>query len=73
MNNHHETLTKKESNLVEVTSKDVPLSCPMPGTDVWSSHPRVFLPITDTGSAICPYCGTHYVMTDWHEGSGHHH
>ena len=51
---------------VEVTRADLPLHCPMPGTSLWNSHPRVFLPI-DTAkdkTYICPYCGTHYVLKD---------
>lgn len=46
----------------EVTKKDLPLHCPMPGTDLWNSHPRVFLPIEDTGHAKCPYCGADYIL-----------
>jgi len=63
---------KNPARQVTITSHDLPLSCPMQGEAVWNSHPKVFLPITDTGKATCPYCGTHYVMSDWHEG-GHHH
>lgn len=48
----------------EVTRKDLPLHCPLPGTSLWNSHPRVFLPIEKTGSAVCPYCGTEYVLRD---------
>jgi uncharacterized Zn-finger protein len=29
---------------------------------LWSSHPKVFLDVADTGSAKCPYCGTTYVL-----------
>ncbi len=43
---------------------DLPLSCPMPGMYLWTSHPKVYLPIEETGEAKCPYCGAHYVMTD---------
>jgi uncharacterized Zn-finger protein len=46
----------------EVRSKDLPLSCPMPGMYLWNSHPKVFLPIEETGSAKCPYCGAQYVL-----------
>lgn len=57
----------------EVTSKDLPLHCPTPDMSKWNSHPRVFLPIEETGSAKCPYCGAEYVQTDWDPNhSGHH-
>ncbi len=45
-----------------VTAGDLPLSCPMPGMTAWNSHPRVFLPVEQTGEAICPYCGALYVL-----------
>jgi uncharacterized Zn-finger protein len=44
----------------QVTKADLPLSCPMPGMYLWNSHPRVFLPIEQTGTAKCPYCGATY-------------
>ncbi|MDK2124364.1 zinc-finger domain-containing protein [Parachitinimonas caeni] len=47
---------------IEVTAKDLPLHCPMPNMRLWDSHPRVFLPIEETGEARCPYCGTLYVL-----------
>ena len=43
---------------------DIPLSCPMPGMYLWNSHPRVYLPIEETGEAKCPYCGAQYVLED---------
>ncbi|TAM44914.1 MAG: zinc-finger domain-containing protein [Gammaproteobacteria bacterium] len=48
----------------EVTHKDLPLACPMPGMSLWNSHPRVYLPIEQTGEARCPYCGAVYVLKD---------
>lgn len=50
---------------VEVTYDDLPLYCPMPGETAWDAHPKVFLPIEETGFAKCPYCGTEYVLKDW--------
>ncbi len=47
-----------------VRSRDLPLSCPMPGMYLWNSHPKVFLPIEPTGEAKCPYCGSQFRMTD---------
>jgi len=52
-----------ESVRIEVTEKDLPLHCPRPGAPLWSQHPRVFLDVTKTGDAICPYCSAHYVYT----------
>jgi len=46
----------------EVEQSDLPLSCPMPEMTLWNSHPRVYLPIEQTGSAKCPYCGAEYTL-----------
>lgn len=54
--------TPNASTRYEVTSKDLPLHCPMPDTSLWDSHPRVFLPIEDSGEAKCPYCGAVYIL-----------
>ena len=51
-------------NRYEVTRADLPLSCPMPGMTLWNSHPRVYLPIEDSGQERCPYCGAVYVLKD---------
>lgn len=45
---------------VEVGASDLPLHCPLPGAPLWARHPRVFLDVTKTGKAACPYCGTRY-------------
>lgn len=47
---------------VEITAADLPLHCPLPSQLLWNSHPRVFLPIGEDGGALCPYCGTRYVL-----------
>ena len=47
---------------VEISAADLPLHCPLPSQKLWNSHPRVFLPIEATGSVLCPYCGTRYVL-----------
>lgn len=64
-------VTQKSSHLpantkqtYHVTAKDLPISCPMPDMELWNSHPRVYLPIEDTGEAKCPYCGAVFVLSD---------
>ena len=47
---------------IEVTAKDLPLHCPTEAVAAWSSHPRVFLDIVETGQVACPYCGTKYKL-----------
>lgn len=50
--------------VVKVTRADLPLSCPRPGDPVWNLHPRVYLPVGETGDEVCPYCGTRYLLED---------
>lgn len=48
----------------EVHRAQLPLSCPMPEQHLWNSHPRVYLPIEETGEATCPYCSARYKLVD---------
>ena len=52
------------SRTYTVTRSDLPLHCPLPGSYLWNSHPKVFLPIENTGEATCPYCSATYVLSD---------
>lgn len=54
--------TANKQRRIEVTADDLPLHCPMPSMLLWNAHPRVFLPIEQTGEALCPYCGTQYIL-----------
>lgn len=47
---------------VRVTWAELPLSCPRPGAPLWSLHPRVYLPIHETGVEQCTCCSTVYVL-----------
>lgn len=52
--------TQNTRREIEVSVDDLPLHCPTPAMQLWNAHPRVFLPIDQTGEARCPYCGTLY-------------
>ena len=54
---------------VVVTPTDLPVFCPNPAMPLWSSHPRVFLDIVETGEVMCPYCGTRYRLVGEVKGS----
>jgi len=58
------TLQANAVSRYEVTTADLPLHCPMDNMSQWNSHPRVFLPIEDSGEARCPYCGALYILKD---------
>lgn len=47
---------------IEVTAKDLPLHCPTKDAPLWARHPRVYLDVTKTGEAVCPYCSARYVF-----------
>ncbi|MEO8627952.1 MAG: zinc-finger domain-containing protein [Betaproteobacteria bacterium] len=57
---------------IEVTAADLPLHCPMSSMVLWNSHPRVYLPVQETGEALCPYCGTLYTMKGGAAGTDRH-
>ena len=48
----------------EVGERDLPLSCPMPGMYLWNSHPKVFIPVEETGEGMCPYCSATFRLVD---------
>ena len=45
-----------------VKKSDLPISCPSKDMALWNSHPKVFLPLEDTGKAVCEYCGAEYIL-----------
>ncbi len=47
---------------VKVGAGELPVYCPSKAMPIWSSHPKVFLDVSKTGEAACPYCGTKYVF-----------
>ena len=59
-----ELRTASAQKTYEVSRQDLPLSCPTPEQHLWNSHPRVYLPIEETGEALCPYCSAHYRLVD---------
>ena len=65
------TQTENTQREIEVTAADLPLHCPTPAMLLWNAHPRVFLQVEKTGTALCPYCGTNYTLTGG-AGAAHH-
>ena len=53
-------MSNDTSRQVDLTEKDLPLHCPMPGSPLWARHPRVFPDVVKHGEALCPYYGTKY-------------
>ena len=65
------TQTENTQREIEVTAADLPLHCPTPAMLLWNAHPRVFLQVEKTGTALCPYCGTRYNLKGG-AGAAHH-
>jgi len=63
MNQQTEQKSPNAVSHQEITEKDLPLHCPIKGSSLWNSHPKVYIPIKENGGkAKCPYCGTDYVL-----------
>lgn len=61
----HGAATPNSRRAVTVTPEQLPLHCPVPGSSLWNSHPRVYIPLENAGDgvALCPYCGTEYRLS----------
>ncbi len=53
--------TSNES-VFHLNKEQLPLHCPLPEMSLWNQHPRVYLPIEDSGKEKCPYCGTEFIL-----------
>ena len=48
---------------IEVKADDLPIHCPVSGSSLWNSHPRVYIPVEENGGeSKCPYCGTTFKL-----------
>jgi uncharacterized Zn-finger protein len=59
-----ENLDPSNAEKVHKVARVFALHCPLPGTYLWNSHPKVYLPIEATGEAKCPYCSASYELVD---------
>jgi len=60
-----------KDEIIMVQASELPLFCPGPRAPLWSMHPRVYIDLSKTGSAICPYCGAHYQLQASANAHGH--
>ena len=55
--------TPNAKTAIEVKTGDLPIHCPVTGSSLWNSHPRVYIPVAENGGeAKCPYCSTIYKL-----------
>jgi len=59
-----EAVQQTQARVIKVSREQLPLSCPLPEEDTWNLHPRVYLPVAKNGEAVCPYCGSRYILSD---------
>jgi uncharacterized Zn-finger protein len=68
--------TEKTGAVVELRASELNsqggVFCPNPNMSQWSSHPKVYLGLVETGQARCPYCSTLYKLKDGEHFSPHH-
>lgn len=62
-------LTSNMERRYIVSEKDLPVSCPLPETVRWNSHPRVYLPLKPGTDATCPYCGAVFSLSSGAPGN----
>ena len=48
----------------QIVATDLPLYCPPDDSELWNQHPRVYLPIRPGETALCPYCGNRFFLSD---------
>jgi uncharacterized Zn-finger protein len=58
-----EVSTSKET-VFHIKKEQLPLHCPLPEMSLWNQHPRVYIPIEDTGKGKCPYCGSEFILEE---------
>ena len=64
MNDNSQQQDAPHQTHYKISRSDLPLHCPLDSMSLWNTHPRVYLPIENTGKAVCPYCGTEYELID---------
>jgi uncharacterized Zn-finger protein len=62
--NQSQATTAKTQKARQISTDSLPLHCPTADTELWNQHPRVYLPITPGNTALCPYCGTRFHLSD---------
>lgn len=57
--------TPNSKMAIELKQSDLPVHCPSADSSLWSSHPKVYIPVSENGGeAKCPYCGTLFKLLD---------
>ncbi len=57
-----ENVSDPHDTPIVVEEDDLPVYCPGPKAPLWSMHPRIYLPIEQSGRISCPYCSATYEL-----------
>lgn len=57
-------VSTSNETIFHIKKEQLPLHCPLPEMSLWNQHPRVYLPIENSGKEKCPYCGTEYILEE---------
>lgn len=55
-------VSTSNETVFHIKNDQLPLHCPLPEMSLWNQHPRVYLPIEQTGKSKCPYCSTEFIL-----------
>jgi uncharacterized Zn-finger protein len=58
------TDNKQPPEPVVIKRDELPAYCPTESMGLWNSHPRVYIPLEESDTADCPYCGTRFVLAE---------
>ena len=59
------TQSKESSNnngTIKVSKNQLPACCPPKDQAHWNQHPRVYLELSESKTASCPYCGNKFEL-----------
>ncbi|MDG2348005.1 MAG: zinc-finger domain-containing protein [Gammaproteobacteria bacterium] len=45
-----------------VSKSELPVTCPLPGEEMWCMHPKVTIPLDQADKYNCPYCGRLFIL-----------
>ena len=57
-------VTTSNESVFHIKKEQLPLHCPLPEMSLWNQHPRVYLPIEDSGKSTCPYCSSEFILEE---------
>lgn len=64
MNEENKSAANEKDQVIRVSRSELPAHCPTESMGLWSSHPRVFIPLEESPQASCPYCGTRFELVE---------